>query len=210
MSTDSPTVAFHPAEAPPPVRMTYEEFLEWAPQSRIAEWVAGEAIIMPPPSLRHQDVIRFLVTLLSWFVEDRDLGRVFFAPIQMRLTTSGREPDILFVAAEHYSRLRSLYLDGPADLVVEVISPDSRSRDHVEKFREYQQAGIPEYWLIDPARREAVFYALSEDGAYRPLLESDGVFRSRVLEGFWLRVDWLWQDPLPRIAAVLKAWETPA
>jgi Uma2 family endonuclease len=190
--------------------MTYEEFLEWAPESQIAEWVNGEAILMPPPSLRHQLVIRFLSGLLSWFVETGDLGTVFFAPVQMRLKTSGREPDILFVAKEHQSRFRELYIDGPADLVVEVISPGGRSRDRVEKFREYQQAGIPEYWLVDPARKEAEFYALGEDGAYQSIpIGSNGVFRSHVLKGFWFRVEWLWQEPLPLLATILKAWETP-
>jgi Uma2 family endonuclease len=145
MSTDSPTVALHPAGHLPPARMTYEEFLDWAPEDRFAEWVNGEAILMPPPSLRHQDVIAFLCDLLRWFVGSRDLGKVSFAPVQMRLRTSGREPDILFVAKEHKSRCRELYIEGPADLVAEVISPESRARDRVEKFREYQQAGIREY-----------------------------------------------------------------
>jgi Uma2 family endonuclease len=190
--------------------MTYEEFLDWHPESRLAEWLNGEAILLPFPSLRHQEVLGFLSFLLHWFVESRDAGKVFFAPLQMRLKASGREPDILFVAREHQSRFRELYVDGPADLVVEVISPEGRSRDRIEKFREYQQAGIPEYWLVDPARQEAEFYALGEDGAYRPLpVGADGVVRSKVLEGFWLRVEWLWQDPLPRLAAVLKAWEMP-
>ena len=210
MSTDSPTATLHPVSPPPPARMTYEEFLDWAPENRIAEWVNGEAIVMPPPSLRHQNVIRFLSGLLSWFVEVRDLGTVFFAPVQMRLKSSGREPDILFVAKGHHNRFRELYIDGPADLVVEVMSPDGRSRDRIEKFREYQQAGIPEYWLVDPARKEAEFYVLGEDGTYQLLpVGSDGVVRSKVLEGLWLRVEWLWQDPLPLLAAVLKAWETP-
>ena len=190
--------------------MAYEEFLDWHPASGLAEWVNGEAILMPPPSLQHQDLIAFLSDRLRWFVRSRDLGKVFFAPVQMRLRTSGREPDILFVAKEHHNRFRELYLDGPADLVVEVISPEGRSRDRIEKFREYQQAGVREYWLVDPARQEAEFYALDEDGVYQPLLVgSDGVFRSDVLKGFWLKVGWLWQDPFPLLATVLKAWEIP-
>src|ERR1035438_3578136 len=183
MSTDSPTVALHLAGSSPPARLTYEEFLDWHPDSGRAEWVNGEAILMPPPSLRHQDVIAFLSALLRWVVESRDAGRLSFSPVQMRLKHSGREPDILFVATEHQSRFRDLYLDGPADLCVEVISPDSRSRDRIEKFREYQEAGIPEYWLIDPMRKEALFYALGEDGSYHPLsIGSDRVFRSGVLD----------------------------
>src|SRR5258708_7105377 len=115
-------------------KMSWEEFLVWAPEAKIAEWVDGEAFIMAPPSVRHQDVIAFLSDLLRWFVRTRKLGKVFFAPLQMKLARSGREPDILFVSKEHESRWRDLYLDGPADLVVEVISPEGRTRDRREKF----------------------------------------------------------------------------
>ena len=210
MRTDSPILMPHPASSPPPAKMTYEQFLDWAPESQIAEWVNGEAILMPPPSLRHQDLIAFLCDLLRWFVRSRGLGKVFFAPVQMKLKASGREPDILFVAKEHQSRCRELYIDGPADLVVEVVSPEGRSRDRIEKFREYEQAGILEYWLIDPARREAEFYALGADGIYQALsVGSDSAVHSKLLAGFWLRVDWLWEDPHPLLSEVLKAWEMP-
>jgi Uma2 family endonuclease len=207
MSTDSPIIAANPA-MPPPVKMTYEEFLEWCPESKLAEWVNGEGILLPPPSLRHQDVIAFLCDLLRWFVRTNDLGRVYFAPTQMRLKNSGREPDILFVAKEHQDRFRELYIDGPADLVVEVISPAGRSRDRVEKFREYQEAGVREYWLIDPVREEAEFYSLGEDGVYQRLpIDADSMMHSHVLVGFWFRVEWLWQEPLPLLSTVLKAWD---
>jgi Uma2 family endonuclease len=71
----------------------------------------------------------------------------------------------------------------------------SRVRDRGEKFYEYEEAGIPEYWLIDPLRREVEFYQLDARGRYRTILpDAEGVYRSRVLPGFWLRVRWLWPD----------------
>lgn len=111
--------------------------------------------------------------------------------------THGREPDLLFVAREHQERLKDTYLDGPADLVVEIILPESIGRDRGEKFYEYEQAGIPEYWLLDPERRWAEFYQL-DAGRYRLVLgDETGEYHSAVLPGFWLRVDRLWQEPLP-------------
>ncbi len=185
--------------------MTYEEFLAWTPESQIAEWVNGEAFITPPPSIRHQLLIQFLSRLLCAFVEPRNLGTVLFAPVQMKLESSGREPDILFIRKEHEARFRNLYVDGPADLVIEVISPDYRSKDKVEKFREYQQAGIPEYWTIDPIRAQAEFQVLGADNVYHPApVDPDGFFHSRVLDGFRLQVDWLWQTPLPHLADVFS------
>jgi Uma2 family endonuclease len=100
------------------------------------------------------------------------------------------------------------YLQGPADLAVEIISPDSRARDRGEKFYEYEQGGVREYWLIDPVRKQAEFYALGKNGIYRLMnVGEDGIFRSQVLKGLWLQVSWLWQTPLPPLMSVLKSWK---
>jgi len=117
----------------PPEKMTYEEFLAWADEDTLAEWVDGEVVIYSPASDRHQDLSGFLESVLRSFVEARQLGVVRSAPFQMKLER-GREPDLLFVASEHLERLKETYLDGPADLVVEVVSPDSVGRDRGEKF----------------------------------------------------------------------------
>jgi Uma2 family endonuclease len=134
------------------------------------------------------------------------LGEVLVAPVQMKLERSGREPDILFIATENRSRLDGRLLNGPADLAIEVVSPDSRKRDYVDKFREYAEAGVREYWIIDSTKDQATFYGLGADGAYRALPVTDGIFRSEVLTGLWLRVDWLWQEPLPQSMSILKEW----
>jgi Uma2 family endonuclease len=91
---------------------------------------------------------------------------------------------------------------------VEIISPDSRARDRGAKFYEYEQGGVREYWLLDPLRRQAEFYRLGLDGIYRPApVAEDGIYRSAVLEGLWLRVEWLWQEPLPSLMSVLREWQ---
>ena len=68
----------------------------------------------------------------------------------MKLPHSAREPDVLFLAKEHLGRLRDSHIEGPADLVVEIVSKESRGRDRGEKFYEYGEGGVPEYWLLDP------------------------------------------------------------
>ncbi len=193
-----------PTEQPPEKKMTYEEFLAWADEDTYAEWVDGEILMVSPASRRHQKIVGFLTTVLSAFVERHNLGEVIAAPFQMKLQHSGREPDVLFVAREHLDRLQEAYLEGPADLVVEVVSPESASRDRGEKFYEYEAAGIAEYWLIDPIREVGEFYRL-EKGHYQPILVGrEGVFHSSVVLGFWLKVEWLWQDPLPRLIDILR------
>ncbi len=187
--------------------MTYEEFLAWADEDTWAEWVDGEVIVLTPASTRHQLIKKFLVGILDAYVAFRDLGEVLDAPFQVKLGPDlpGREPDLLFVAREHMERLKETYLEGPADLVVEIISPESAARDRGDKFYEYEAAGVGEYWLIDPEREQAEFYRLGPDGRYRTVLaEREGEYRSEVVPGFWLRVEWLWQDPLPRVMDVMR------
>jgi Uma2 family endonuclease len=192
-----------------PGKMTYEEFLTWADEDTWAEWVNGEVIILTPASMRHQNLTTFLAASLRFFVEAHQLGLVLTAPFQMKIgpDLSGREPDILFIAREHLDRLQNAYLDGPADLVVEIISRDSRARDRGEKFYEYEQGSVREYWLLDYLRRQAEFYQLGSDGIYRSVpVDAAGIYRSAVLNGLWLKVEWLWQEPLPLLLNVLREW----
>ena len=184
--------------------MTYEEFLDWADEDTLAEWVNGEVIVHLPASLAHQLVEGFLYRLIASHVEVYQLGAILESPFQMKLAKSGREPDLIFVANEHLNRLQGTYLDGPADLVIEIVSPESIGRDRGDKFVEYQQAGILEYWLLDPQMRRAEFYQLDAAGQYQLIPpDAEGIYRSRVLPGFWLRVGWLCQDPLPVVEGVL-------
>jgi Uma2 family endonuclease len=180
--------------------VTFEEFLELAGEDS-AEWVDGEVVLMSPARLEHQDVLRFLLALMDAFVQRYALGWVYFAPTVMRLVErpSGREPDILFVAREHAGRLRETFVDGPADLVVEIVSPESDVRDRGDKFLEYEAAGIPEFWLVDLIRRYSIFYVLGDDGRYHPrALDAEGWYHSAVLDGFRIKESWLWQRPLPQ------------
>lgn len=184
------------------LKMTYEEFLAWAGEDLHAEWVNGEVIIHMTAKERHQEIIRFLLEVFGLFNQFFRVGRFLMAPYQMKLSPEGpgREPDILFVTREHEDRVTDNGLLGPADLVIEVVSDDSVTRDRVEKLEEYEQYGVPEYWIIDPRARRprADFYQLDERGQYQPIpIGGDGVYRSRILPGFWLRVDWLWAETLP-------------
>lgn len=122
----------------------------------------------------------------------------------MKLEQSGREPDVLFVAETHRDRLRPTYLDGAADLVIEILSPESIGRDRGDKFYEYERACIPEYWLVDPETQRAEFYQLDAQGRYQLApLDANGIYQSSVLPGFWLEVAWLWLDPLPSVERTL-------
>lgn len=179
---------------------TFEEYLVRAEGVR-AEWVNGRILYMTAASFLHQNMVGFLFALLHQFVEERDLGWVAVAPFVMHFAKQerGREPDILFVAGDRRERIRPTHLEGPADLAIEIISADSRSRDRREKRTEYEAAGVLEYWWIDPSREEGEFLHLGEDCRYRPLPMAEGIVSSSILPGFRLRPDWLWRQPLPKV-----------
>lgn len=188
--------------------LSYDEFLEQCDGQHM-EWVDREVVPMSPVSNRHQDVAGFLLAALRFYAEARHLGEVRNEPYQMKPGPAlpGRAPDIFFVANTHLSWMKKTFLDGPADLVVEIISPESRARDRGDKFYEYEQGGVPEYWLLDPVREQAEFYQLGADGIYRPVaLDAQGRYDSAALPGLWLQADWLWETPLPPLMTVLKAW----
>jgi Uma2 family endonuclease len=181
--------------------ISFEEFLRQY-DGKHAEWIDGEAVLMTPPSIAHQMLLGFLHLLLSIFLGRRPLGIVVFAPVAMKIKVGdkvrAREPDLIFMNAEHADRLKDNYIDGPADLVIEVVSPESNARDRGTKFTEYEAAGVLEYWLIDPIRSEAVFYHRGDDTRYHRIEpQSDGTLHSVVLPSFRLHPQILWKDPLP-------------
>jgi Uma2 family endonuclease len=187
--------------------MTYEEFLAWCDEDTWAEWVNGKVVMMTPASDRHQDLVRFLIEILDLFVEFRNLGTVRCAPFQMKTGPDlpGREPDLLYISRERMGRLLPTYLDGPADLVIEITSPESRLRDRGEKFAEYEAGGVREYWIIDPDARRTDFFRLDPEGRYQRFGPGpDGIYRAEAVPGFWLRPEWLWQYPLPSSLGVLR------
>lgn len=188
-------------------QISFEEFVS-APQfhGRRVEWVDGAVIEKMSVSLNHSLLVVFLTKLLGLVAELSVGGQVLADQFLMRLEDQarGREPDIIYVAPENEGRLLRNYLDGPADLVIEVVSPGTEAVDRGTKFEEYEAGGVREYWLLDPHRQEALFYLRDEAGVFRPAPTPDGVFASRVLPAVQLRVEWLWKQP--PILQILRGW----
>jgi Uma2 family endonuclease len=101
------------------------------------------------------------------------------------------------VLSENRERLRETYVEGIADIVVEVVSPESDERDYGRKRLVYEAAGVPEYWLIDPMRERPIIYVL-EEGLYREREPVErGKITSLLLAGFELDAAVLWRLKLP-------------
>lgn len=145
---------------PPKGMWSAEEYLA-LDTNRLVEFSDGHLEVLPMPAYWHQRLARFLFLMLDAFVVKHSLGEVNFAPLHLRLWPGKfREPDVVYVASGHRGYITEQYLLG-ADLVMEVVSPDDPDRDKVTKRQEYAQAGIPEYWIVDPDAQRVTVLALS-------------------------------------------------
>src|SRR5262249_32385253 len=136
--------------APLQGRWTAEQYLLLTDQTnRLIEFTGGYVEVLPMPTDKHQVVLRFLLLALYNFVQQIG-GTVLFAPLRLRIRADKfREPDILLVRDASDSRRQNRYWLG-ADLVVEIVSPDNPERDTHDKREDYAEAGIPEYWIVNP------------------------------------------------------------
>jgi Uma2 family endonuclease len=160
----------------------------------LVEFTDGRVEVLPMPTTSHQLAVQYLSNRLLAFVTPRELGLVLFAPLRVRLRKGKfREPDVVFMLAEHADRAGEEFWDR-ADLVMEVVSdePEDRHRDLVTKRADYARAGIPEYWIVDPRERRITVLRLVGKGK-RYVVHGEfgagGRARSALLEGFEVEVD---------------------
>src|SRR5262245_32950391 len=113
----------HSDDTPRRLQASYEEYRAWPGENQYVEWVDGELLVYRAPYFSHQRLLGFLLLLISEYARKFDLGEVLQIPFEMRLAPgrSSRAPDIIFIAREHLDRLTEDRLEGPADLVIEII-----------------------------------------------------------------------------------------
>jgi len=177
--------------------VTFEEFLTRSDEGS-AEWEDGRIVPMGSVTETHDTLTRFFDNAADVYLRLTGGGRVVSSRFTMKLQRSGREPDVMIVKQENLSRIKRTYLDGPADVVIEVISEESVDRDRGRKFIEYEAGKVKEYWIVDPLRQEMLFYSLNDEGIFQPIpLNESGIFRSVVLPNFTLDVRNFWKQPVP-------------
>lgn len=172
------------------------------------EWSAGKVEKMSPVSREHDELTRYLLRLFEAYLSMRKIGTVAIAPFAMHLPNSTvyREPDLQFILHSSPTQITDDYVDGPADICIEIVSKSSIQRDHSTKLVEYEQGSVGEYWIIDPDRREARFLRLSDDGMYLAQhVDTDNNYRTPMLPDFALHIPTLWEKELPDYGAVWNA-----
>ena len=155
---------------------------------RLVELADGRIEVLPTQTDGHQGILHYLNEVFSAFVHSHG-GKVRFAPLRLRVRDDRfREPDLLLVKEANDPRRRNRFWSG-ADVVVEVVSPDRPERDLVDKRHDYAEAGIPEYWIVDPTTDTVTVLKLVDD-AYveRGVFGRGTLASSAVLDGFSLNV----------------------
>lgn len=146
-------------------KWSVEEYLELN-GNLLVEFSNGYLEVLSMPTTTHQLIVAWLYQRLLEFVTSGNLGTPLFAPLRVRLWEGKfREPDVLFMLAAHGERIKEEFWEG-ADLVMEVVSSDDRRRDLDTKRREYAQAHIPEYWIVDPQQSTITVLRLDGDDRY--------------------------------------------
>lgn len=187
-----PATLPRPAAVPPAMdgRWTYKDYLKLDDEHRY-EIINGELCMAPAPGVGHQRVSRDLQYLFTRFIIKHKLGEVLNAPIDVILSASVVvQPDLVFIQKERSGICQERGVFGAPDLIVEIISPSSITRDRHSKLKLYRKHGVKEYWLVDPANRSVEVLELNGEGEYdlRSSAVGRGRVKSAVLEGFSVNI----------------------
>lgn len=167
----------------------YTDYLRLPDNGRRYEIIHGVLYVANAPGFDHQFAVAKLTSRFDLFVSERKLGVVLNAPFEVHLTEMSRpvQPDVLFIRAAQQLEPGAQFFAGTPDLIVEVISPSSFRLDRRTKFDLYEQAGVLEYWLVDPKTRSVEVHTLAR-GEYALLgqFTHDELIQSNVLPGIHL------------------------
>ena len=153
------------------IKFTYKDYKS-LPESetRRYELLEGELVIVPSPNEYHQRISGNLQFILRAFVEDKNLGRVYYGALDVHLGEDVVQPDILFVSKARSKIITEEEIRGAPDLVVEILSPATAERDRTYKKTLYARHGVREYWIVDPEEKTVEVMTLGKAG-----FESSGV-----------------------------------
>jgi Uma2 family endonuclease len=171
---------------------TYEDYLRLPDDGQRYEVIRGFLYVTASPTYKHQYVAGRFYRQVDAFVEDHRLGVVLMAPFDVLLPFgigTPVEPDVVFFRAGNEPHWEAKNFQGVPDLVAEVLSPKTRRRDQKVKLEAYRDAGVPEYWMLDPDSRRVVVHVL-RSRTYAELCRGgiDDEVWSSVLPGFRLKV----------------------
>lgn len=176
---------------------SFEDFCAIIRDDQKADLIDGVIYMASPENTDSNQLFLWLASIMNIYARRKKLGNVYGSRVALRLDEQhGPEPDIAFVCNEHLDRVQRGCIAGAADLAVEIVSRESVERDYERKRELYQEYGILEYWIVDEMDQSVTLLRLKK-GEYREVRPRKAELHSKALAGFWLRPEWLWQQPLP-------------
>ncbi|MCW5911426.1 MAG: Uma2 family endonuclease [Cyclobacteriaceae bacterium] len=163
---------------------TIMEVFKMLPEGTLAEVIDNTLYMSPTPVTSHQRIVRKLSTEIDNFLTSENLGELFFAPFDVFLDEESNavQPDILVVLNENRQIIdEASTIHGVPDLIIEVLSPGNKKHDLVTKKELYEKFGVKEYWVVDPAEKEAIGYEL-RNKAYVEFFKEKSRVQSNLLK----------------------------
>lgn len=164
---------------------TYEDYSR-LPEGAPYQLIGGQLIMTPHPTPYHQEISMKLAFTLRNFVQKNSLGHVYFAPLDVYLGDKDvYQPDIIFIRKEREAIIGEINIEGPPDIVVEILSPTTAYYDLRKKFKVYEQCSVSEYWIIDPQLKKVEVYE-NKNIKFQIYSEAETErnISSKILEGF--------------------------
>ncbi len=154
-----------PSRLRPQGTWTYQDWLHFPDDGWKYEVIDGELYMSPPPGTGHQRSSIELAARMYLYAKDNDLGQVLEAPCAVLLPTQPvpLEPDIFFIRKEQLHIIKENQVEGVPDLIIEILSPSNFQYDRTKKFEIYQEAGVPEYWLVDYRAKTVEVFDLTNE-----------------------------------------------
>jgi Uma2 family endonuclease len=180
--------------------IAFEEFCREVSDWEKADLIGGAIHRVPPDTQTENQLLGFLVATINGFLEANDIaGQLLFSRFAFRLSEfDAVEPDIAYVRSNQLHLLGECYMEGGPDIAIEIVSRDSEQRDYGEKCDLYEAAGVEEYWIVDPRQQRVQFLRLKNGRYELAPLEENRIFKSSVIPGFWLDVNWLLARPISK------------
>ncbi len=174
----------------PLVKFTYEDYLN-TPEDKRYELLDGNLVALSSPEEFHQRVSILLGSKLVQVAVENRLGKVYHAPFDVVLSnTDVVQPDLIFVSNERADIITPANIQGAPDLVVEILSPSTATRDKTFKRSLYARHGITEYWMVDLTEKTITILRLGEHGFEVVDTYGEGeTLTSPTLQGFTLNLD---------------------
>ncbi len=175
-------------------KFTHADLLVMPDDGKRREIIDGDLYVTPSPRFSHQATSAKLYRAIDRYLDKHPIGEAYYAPLDVIFSDHDVvEPDIIFVLNEHRQILQD-WVRGAPDLVVEILSPTTKTIDRGPKLKAYARYGVTEYWIVDPVARAVELYRLTPTGYQltRSFSEEESL-ASPMLPGFELQVASLFQ-----------------